>query len=76
MGIPSYFSHLVRKHKACIKEIASDTIDNLYIDANSIIYDSLHRLQSDDEIPSDEVLIQSVYTKICEYITTISPTRL
>ena len=51
MGIPSYFSYIIRNHKKIIKKLdiltnstKTDTnirINNLYLDCNSIIYDSL-----------------------------------
>ena len=42
MGIPSYFSHIVRKHRSIIKpiDINSPKINNLYLDCNSFIYDA------------------------------------
>tara|TARA_Y100000592_G_scaffold100561_1_gene181199 strand:- start:1101 stop:2678 length:1578 start_codon:yes stop_codon:yes gene_type:complete len=76
MGIPSYFSHLVRNHKACIKELSSNTTDNLFIDANSIIYDSLHTMESNDIVVDEHELINNVFAKICEYIESINPSRL
>ena len=46
MGIPSYFTHIVRSHRKIIKELLldRDKVDNLYLDSNSIIYDSLYRI--------------------------------
>ena len=45
MGIPSFFAQLVRKHGNCIKIINNNTIiDYLFLDANSIIYDCVHKL--------------------------------
>lgn len=75
MGIPSYFSHLVRNHKACVQELDNKTVDNLYLDANSIIYDSLHKMESSDKQFTEEQLIMSVFNKICDYIKMINPTQ-
>ncbi len=76
MGIPSYFSHLVRNHKACVKEIINNATDNLYIDANSIVYDALHKLEALDSEVKESELILNVFTKICEYIESINPSKL
>lgn len=47
MGIPSYFAHIVRKHRNIIKQISSlkdsPKINNLYLDCNSFIYEA-HQL--------------------------------
>ena len=42
MGIPSYFAHIVRKHRKIIKKINTDSpkINNLYLDCNSFIYEA------------------------------------
>ena len=44
MGIPSYFSYILKKHADLIKKI-NFTVNNLYIDSNSIIYDALRTLK-------------------------------
>jgi 5'-3' exonuclease len=42
MGIPSYFSHIVRNHSEIIKRLDKlKSINNIYLDSNSIIYDTL-----------------------------------
>ena len=48
MGIPSYFSYIVKNHRNIIKKLndINYLIDNLYIDSNSIIYDALRDLLS------------------------------
>ena len=49
MGIPSYFSYIVKNHSKIIKKIISNErkINNLYMDSNSIIYDSFYKIQTD-----------------------------
>ena len=80
MGIPSYFSHIVKKHRHIIKKFNTPDINNkfivnnLYIDSNSIIYDAVNDLPKDivyGEI--EEKLIQSVCDKLVYYITTLKP---
>ena len=45
MGIPSYFSHIVREYGDIIKNMKKNKeINNLYMDSNSIIYDCLFKL--------------------------------
>lgn len=49
MGIPSYFSYIVRNHRAIIKKFNSASADspkinNLYLDCNSFIYEAHHTL--------------------------------
>ena len=42
MGIPSYFSYIIKNHKGIFKKRALvGIIDNFYLDSNSIIYDSI-----------------------------------
>lgn len=53
MGIPSYFAHIVRKHRHIIKQLdlkTPSTIDNLYLDCNSFIYEAHHNLTNKGEI--------------------------
>lgn len=80
MGIPSYFSHIVKKHRHIIKKFNTPDINNkfivnnLYIDSNSIIYDAVNDLPKDivyGEI--EDKLIQSVCDKLVYYITTLKP---
>jgi 5'-3' exoribonuclease 1 len=78
MGIPSYFSHIVREYGDIIKKYNKKNmqIDNLYMDSNSIIYDSLfsllHTYDGDNE-KFEKKLIASIIIKIEDYIATIEP---
>ena len=83
MGIPSYFSYIVKNHPEIIrrfsKELQHDsdefTINNLYLDCNSIIYDAVHNTKfSDITSDSSKIIISKVIAKIEEYITVIAPT--
>lgn len=81
MGIPSYFSHIVKNHADIIRKLCNfeHDIDNLYLDSNSIIYDSLRNIMEhyeklDDE-KFEELLIKNVCEKIDEYIITIAPRK-
>jgi len=69
MGIPSYFSHIVKKHGTVIKKYNLLKANNLYLDCNSIIYDSVHSITN----ASSDTIISSTITKIEEYINLIKP---
>jgi len=76
MGIPSYFSYIVKNHPEIIKKYFENSlkVDNLYLDCNSIIYDSYHKMdvtKIDESVASS--IIRSVISKIEEYIHTIKP---
>lgn len=76
MGIPSYFSYIVKNHANIIKKIESTTIpiNNLYLDCNSIIYDVIHNIDFTKLIESDvDTIIKSVFVKIDEYIHLLKP---
>ena len=76
MGIPSYFSYIVKKHSNLIKKLSSNTIqvNNLYLDCNSIIYDAVHNIDFTNLVESDiDTIIRSVLNKIDEYIIELKP---
>ena len=76
MGIPCYFSHLVRNYKGVLKRIedVGTIVDNLYLDSNSIVYDCVRDLdqETDDRI-FQRRLINAVCGKLQEYIDAIDP---
>jgi len=77
MGIPSYFSNVVKKHGKILKELSfyeKGFFDNLYMDCNSIIYDAVRSI--DASIDNYEMkLIYSVISSIEKYIKLISPSN-
>ena len=79
MGIPSYFSYIVRNHGEIIKKLAklNSTVDNLYLDSNSIIYD-VYRTISTKNKSSHDIEVE-IYAAICDkietYISTVKPTK-
>ncbi len=78
MGIPSYFSFIVKNHINIIKKLSTNPIrvDNLYLDCNSIIYDSVYKLDA-SVLSSDIVnaIINNVINSIKEYIKQLNPTN-
>lgn len=78
MGIPSYFSFIVRNHAKIIKKIENSTIqvNNLYLDCNSIIYDAVHNIDFTSLNESDiDAIIRAVCVKIDEYINLLKPSQ-
>jgi 5'-3' exoribonuclease 1 len=80
MGIPSYFSYIVKNHRNIIKKLSKNTkIDYMFLDSNSIIYDCLHKMSNEYDVhKKDEFernLIKNTIMKIEEYISIISPSE-
>jgi len=76
MGIPSYFSYIVKNHANIIRKLSSNTIhiDNLYLDCNSVIYDVVHSIDFTKIIDSEtEGIINDVCRKIDAYIYQLKP---
>jgi 5'-3' exonuclease len=86
MGIPSYFSYIIKNHSNIIRNLdfhrnKQKTIFNhLFIDANSIIYDAYHSLVKEnaiDKMTKEEIenrIIDTVIVSIQKYILYIKPT--
>ena len=78
MGIPSYFSYIVKNHPDIIKKLQNHTIqiNNLYLDCNSIVYDVVHTTDFSNLVDTDvNTIIKSVCSKIDEYICLIKPNK-
>ena len=76
MGIPSYFSYIVKNHINIIRKLVKKTmtINNLYMDCNSIIYDAIRSIDfSSSTETANKDIIKKVIVKIEEYISLISP---
>tara|TARA_B100000927_G_scaffold92432_1_gene74705 strand:+ start:5061 stop:6656 length:1596 start_codon:yes stop_codon:yes gene_type:complete len=80
MGVPSYFSYLIRNHKDMLIKLFNfkKEINNLYFDSNSIVYDVLRMLlkdyenyKNDDKFEED--LILGVCKQLDAYIDEIKP---
>jgi 5'-3' exonuclease len=72
MGIPSYFSHIIKNHSNIICKKNNISIDNLYIDSNSIIYDVIHSLE--DNFSFDNIF-KNICIKLMFYINSINPSN-
>jgi len=77
MGIPSYFSYIVKNHSNIIKKYNGNNdikINNFYLDCNSIIYDAIHNIDfSKIEKNQYKFIIDYVIKKIDSYIDLIKP---
>ena len=77
MGIPAYFSYIVKNHPEIIQKIVKDgtlKIENFFLDSNSIIYDSVRNIDIDNLTNSVSLsIIHRVISKIEEYISLIQP---
>ena len=78
MGVPSYFSYLIRNHKEMLIKLVSfkKQINNLYFDSNSIVYDVLRKLSKDysgNDEKFEHDLILGVCNQLDIYIQQIKP---
>lgn len=80
MGVPSYFSYLIRNHKDMLIKLFNfkKEINNLYFDSNSIVYDVLRMLSKDyekykNDEKFEEDLIMGVCNQLDAYIDEIKP---
>jgi 5'-3' exoribonuclease 1 len=78
MGIPSYFSYIVKNHSNIIRKLSDNPIiiDNLYLDCNSIIYDAVYKMEV-TAITEDvsNIIILRVINIIKEYVNLLKPTN-
>ena len=80
MGIPSYFSYIIRNHGVIVKKLKklNKNIDHFYLDSNSIIYDALRKIEkeySENDKEFQEKLYHLVCQKIDEYVSIIKPRK-
>jgi 5'-3' exonuclease len=76
MGIPSFFSFIVKNHPKIIKKLVEYNlkVNNFYLDCNSIIYDMVHTIDFTKLVDSDiNTIINAVCLKIEEYILLLKP---
>lgn len=88
MGIPSYFSYIIKNYSNIIRQyrhipnVNGVRFQYLLMDCNSIIYDEFRKMEDlrkgEAFITKDmeNCLIRNVIKKISEYISYISPTKL
>ena len=81
MGIPSYFSHIIRNYSNIIRSLkyfqnGSVNIEHLFMDCNSIVYDIVRSIEfTGDKGVFEDLVIESIIEKIKMYIDYIQPTK-
>lgn len=77
MGIPSYFSHIVKEYRHIIKDMRTIRhVNNFYLDSNSLIYDAVKNNPTYDKTRHKDYeneLINMVCAKIDFYVDTLQP---
>jgi len=86
MGVPSYFSYIIKNHNKIIKKIfqmrtANIRFKRLYMDCNSILYDSFHSISASDIRTMslekfEDTILEKTKLKIEEYINKIQPSDI
>lgn len=89
MGIPSYFSYIIKNHANIIRthhfiqNIAKVNFHSLYMDCNSIIYDAVRKAETEpDHNPSGDTakfedrIISQVIQQIHKYVEIIRPSNV
>lgn len=78
MGIPSYFSHVLKKYPRVIKRLSElPCINNLYLDCNGMIYDVVRQMQysPDKQAEYEAELLQRICDSIDACIAIMRPTN-
>ena len=70
MGIPSYFAHILKNHPELVRKLQTH-IDNLYMDANSVLYETYY----ENPTMTDEEHYMSACRRITEIIADIRPQK-
>ena len=84
MGIPSYFSYIIKNHRRIVETLAqiqskNAPFDSLYMDCNSIIYDIYYQCIADAKhkaLLTHDCIIDRVIIAIEFYVRLIQPTSL
>jgi len=75
MGIPFYFSYIVKNHSEIIKKLNIKT-NNFFLDCNSIIYDVVNSINYELKPQNiNNYIIDNVIKKIEDYINIVSPDK-
>ena len=81
MGIPSYFSYIIKNYSNIIrslKDVLNQDIHHLFMDCNSIVYDAFRGIEDAENMniyQLEELLIELVLNKIEEYLILIKPKK-
>ncbi len=83
MGIPSYFSYIIKNYSNIIRDLRAinsneQKFHHLYMDCNSIIYDVFREIENSDTMnvyQLEELIISNVLQKIDGYLEFIKPEK-
>jgi 5'-3' exonuclease len=77
MGIPYYFSYLIKNHNLIISKLQflNNNIANLFLDCNSLIYDTLDYKMFQNKQQFESYIIENVIIKIETIIKVINPCK-
>ena len=77
MGIPAYFSHLIKNYNYILHNLNKLGTErhHFFLDSNSIIYDALFSVEFNDNSNYEEEVIKYTCEKIDYYIQLIKPTQ-
>jgi 5'-3' exonuclease len=76
MGIPAYFSHVLRRHKGIVLPFDKAlVVAALYIDSNSVVYDAVHALEY-QPAGFEERLIAEVCRRLLELVESTKAARV
>ena len=80
MGIPSYFSYIIKNYTDIIRNIQyCDQFQHLFMDCNSIVYSAYHALEKNDKNETKETIeskiLEEVVNQIHQYILLINPNK-
>jgi 5'-3' exonuclease len=79
MGVPSYFAYIIKNHPNIIKKIITNQYHRLYMDCNSILYDSFYEIKNLADLQENEIydiLLAKTVEKIEKYIGQIRPLEM
>ena len=83
MGVPSYFSYIIRNYPNIIRDwkffLQNQMFQfhHLFMDCNSIIYDAFHSLDVNEKtnLSIEDRIINKVCANIKDYVSYIKPTK-
>jgi 5'-3' exonuclease len=80
MGIPSYFSNIIKQYPNIIKKLIKNDmkVNNFFLDSNSIVYDCVRSINFEENLNETtyQKIIKNVIGKLEEYIAIVNPTNL
>lgn len=75
MGIPSYYTYLIKNHGKILEKFAGSP-EHFYLDANSIIYDVVNSFPFEPFGKNDdEEICRTIIQKLEEYLALVSATK-